>query len=90
MSTRLFYVDDSGSEDTGLSVFGWVELAIDDWNTVLAAWLEWRHTLYSTVGIASDYELHATKFAGGRGRPTGTDWDRSKAQRAAVAEDALT
>lgn len=91
MSTRLFYVDDSGSsESTGLTVSGWVELAVDDWNAVLAAWLEWRHTLYSTVGIPSTYELHATKFAGGRGRPTGTSWDRVKAHRAAIIEDTLS
>ncbi|QGK71418.1 DUF3800 domain-containing protein [Allosaccharopolyspora coralli] len=89
MSTRLFYVDDSGSEQTGIAVYGWVELAVPDWNGVLRGWLDFRHELYSTLGIPADYELHATKFVGGRGRPTGTAWDEVKSHRAVVMGQAL-
>lgn len=86
---RLIYIDDSGSDQTGINVFGWVELAVEDWNAVLREWLDWRHELYSSVGIPADYELHATKLAGGRGRPTGTSWDEVKSYRIAVVTDAL-
>lgn len=89
MSTRVFYIDDSGADATGIAVFGWVELEIPAWTEVLRGWLDWRHQLYRTVGIPADYELHATKFVGGRGRPTGTSWDERKSQRAPVIAEAL-
>lgn len=89
MSTRVFYIDDSGADTTGIAVFGWVELEIPAWSDVLRGWLDWRHHLYRTIGIPADYELHATKFVGGRGRPTGTSWDEIKSRRAPVVAEAL-
>lgn len=89
VTTRVIYIDDSGAETTGYNVFGWVELAVESWNAVLRAWLDWRRELYRSIGIPTDYELHATKFVGGRGRPTGTPWDTIKSQRAHVVVDAL-
>lgn len=89
MTVRVIYVDDSGSDRTGLAVFGWVELEAHAWNDVLRGWLDWRHELYRSIGLPADYELHTTKFAGGRGRPTGTSWDNAKSHRAQVVADAL-
>jgi len=34
----------------------------------------------------SNYELHATKFGSGRSRPSGTDWDLHKANRATTRD----
>ncbi|MBK0870009.1 DUF3800 domain-containing protein [Saccharopolyspora sp. HNM0986] len=90
MIVRVFYVDDSGSEQHGINVFGWVELELGAWNQVLRGWLDWRQELYRSIGLATDYELHATKFLGGRGRPTGTDWDTAKPNRSQVMRDALS
>jgi hypothetical protein len=90
MSVRLFYVDDSGSPESRLVVFGWVELLAVDWSSALRVWLDWRRHLHTTVGIPASYELHATKFGSGRGRPSGTDWDLHKANRATTMVSALT
>jgi Protein of unknown function (DUF3800) len=90
MDVRLFYVDDSGSPESRLVVFGWVELLAVDWSSALRVWLDWRRHLHTTVGIPASYELHATKFGSGRGRPSGTDWDLHKANRATTMVSALT
>lgn len=89
MATRLIYIDDSGATATRYVVYGWVELDITDWQPALRAWLDWRHALHARVGIPTDYELHATKFANGRGRPTGTAWDGRKSERSHVMTEAL-
>jgi hypothetical protein len=89
VTTRLFYIDDSGSEQTNTAVYAWVELLVPSWREALRGWLDWRHELYRSVGIPADFELHATKFLGGRGRPTGTSWDEVKSYRAPVMADAL-
>jgi len=86
---RLFYVDDSGAPATRTSAFGWVELDVSAWNPTLQRWLDWRRDLQRTVGIPTYYELHGTKFVGGRGHPTGTAWDTRKAERAAVVTSAF-
>ncbi|MEU4738885.1 DUF3800 domain-containing protein [Actinosynnema sp. NPDC023658] len=86
---RLFYIDDSGAQSAELVVFGWVELLVTDWRPALRSWLDWRKALHATTGLPASYELHATKFANGRGRPTKTDWDHSKAHRSAVMVEAL-
>jgi hypothetical protein len=87
---RLFYVDDSGAESSRTVVFGWVELLVTDWRPALRMWLDWRQALNSSVGLPASYELHGTKFANGRGRPTGTDWDHHKAHRSTTMVDALS
>lgn len=81
---RLFYVDDSGASATRTAVFGWIELDTTNWRAIHRSWLDWRYDLYRTLGIPTDYELHCTKFVGGRGHPTGTDWDARKSERAPV------
>lgn len=85
----MIYVDDSGSDQTGIAVFGWVELDARSWNEVLRGWLDWRHEMYRSIGLPADYELHATKLAGGRGRPTGTSWDNVKSHRTQLIDHAL-
>ncbi|MEU6261727.1 DUF3800 domain-containing protein [Saccharopolyspora shandongensis] len=85
---RLIYIDDSGAPPNTV-VYGWVELHAGAWRDVLRGWLNWRHEMYRDLGIPADYELHATKFVGGRGRPTGTSWDQRKAHRAEVMVQAL-
>lgn len=90
MSVRLFYVDDSGANDTGFITYSWVELAVEDWRGCLRNWLDWRHRLFAAHQIAISYELHATKFLGARGNPT-TDpaWNRDPRNRQLVVEDGL-
>lgn len=86
----MFYVDDSGSTETGLVIYSWIECVVEDWRHGLRAWLDLRKRLYTAHAIPADYELHATKFVGGRGRPSLDEaWNRSKANRSAVAEEAL-
>lgn len=88
---RLFYIDDSGAEDTGIVAYSWIEVAAGDWRTALALWLDWREDLARSAGIPKRYELHATKFANGRGRPSVEEaWNLSKANRVAVMTQALT
>ncbi|MFE2755853.1 DUF3800 domain-containing protein [Actinosynnema sp. NPDC059335] len=86
---RLFYLDDSGAQSSGIVVFGWVELPVACWRPALRSWLDWRKALHDAIGLPASYELHATKFANGRGRPTKTDWDHSKGNRSAVMAEAL-
>jgi hypothetical protein len=70
----LFYVDDSGSPESRLVVFSWVELLVVDWSSALRVWLDWRRHLHTTVGIPASYELHATKFAGHPARRVMWEW----------------
>jgi hypothetical protein len=87
---RLFYVDDSGAEETGYATFSWIEFLIDDWKTGLRQVLDWRKKLQSEYQIPVLYELHATKFANGRGDPSlDAAWNRSKANRSMVVDDAV-
>lgn len=87
---RLFYVDDSGAEETGLAVFAWIECTAASWRDGLRDWLELRRALYADHQIPADYELHATKFVGGRGNPSlDPGWNRQKHLRSLVAELAL-
>lgn len=87
---RLFYIDDSGAQSSELVVYGWVELSVTEWRPALRSWLDWRKALNDSIGLPASYELHATKFANGRGRPTKTDWDHSKANRSRVMVEALS
>jgi hypothetical protein len=90
VTARIYYIDDSGSVDTGLIVYGWAEVDIASWSTGLQCWLDFRKKLYSATGVPADYELHSTYFIGGRGEPSGNPvWDRHKRNRSQVAQDAL-
>ncbi|GAA4001514.1 hypothetical protein GCM10022247_22720 [Allokutzneria multivorans] len=86
----MIYIDDSGAQASGLAVYGWVEVLASDWRRALRTWLDCRRDLYADTGVPASYELHATRFANGRGRPTGgTPWDHSKATRTAVMNAAF-
>lgn len=69
-AVRFFYVDDSGASETGWIVFSWIECAIADWRVGLRGWLDLRKDLYAEFAIPPSYELHSTKFLGGRGNPS--------------------
>ena len=90
MPLRLYYVDDSGSVATGLVVYSWIECTIDEWRVGLKRWLELRRELYQRHRIPPAYELHASEFVNGRGRPsTDPEWNLSKQARWAVTEQLL-
>ncbi|ATE51967.1 hypothetical protein [Actinosynnema pretiosum] len=87
--TRFFCIGESGSADSKIVVYGWVELLARDWEPALRTWAAWRKALHGSTGVPVDYELRATDFANGRGNPTKTAWDRDKSARTAVVADAL-
>ena len=66
--SRLVYVDDSGSVDAGLVVYGWVECHPERWRYALRTLLELRKDLYRDHQVPPAEELHATKFINGRSR----------------------
>lgn len=94
VSSRLFYIDDSGAESTGYATFSWVEVDFTHWTTGLRSWLDWRKAIAADpeILIPVHYELHATNFLNGRGNPSrlGDSWNRHKANRWALAGDALS
>lgn len=63
---RLMYVDDSGAEDTGFIVYGWVQVRPSRWAEGLQSWLELRRRLARDFAVPVSQELHATKFVNGR------------------------
>lgn len=86
--TRVIYVDDSGAESIGIATFSWVSLLLDGWRNGLDEVLAWRQHLTTIYGIPKHYELHATKFANGRGNPSiDPQWNRRKAHRSAVLDE---
>ena len=91
---RMPYCDDSGAENTGLIVYGWVECDVQDWGTGYQELLELRAALYAQHSIPPDRELHATEYVNGRGRlaPSRTDLEGAdlKVFGQAVAEEILT
>jgi hypothetical protein len=87
---RFFYIDDSGSVDTGYVVYSWIEVTPDCWNGGLRHWIDLRKELYATYQIPPATELHAAEFVGGRGRPsTNPKVNRSKAARGQAMSRAL-
>lgn len=85
---RLFYVDDSGAEVTGFATFSWIELKVEDWKPGLRQVLDWRKRMMAEHQIPPLYELHATKFANGRGNPSlESEWNRKKSNRSVVIDD---
>lgn len=65
---RLVYVDDSGHQQSGLVVYGWMHFDPSSWPRVLRRWLELRKRLYREYGIHVETELHSTDYINGRGR----------------------
>lgn len=90
MCFRWYYVDDSGSPQTGWIVYGFVEVGAEDWCAASEHWLDFRKHLYTAYGIPTQYELHAYQFINGRGNPSqDVTWNRRKAFRYQVAVEAL-
>lgn len=90
VATRIFYLDDSGTVDTGFILYGWLGIDVVHWSRALRCWLDFRKELYRDTGIPADFEIHSTKFINGRDRPsTDAKWNRSKENRRAVAQQAL-
>lgn len=89
--THMFYVDDSGSEESGWIVYSWVGCRTGGWRSGLRSWLDLRDDLAERLGIPARYEIHATKFARGEGNPSATDpgWNRRKSHRWQVMREAL-
>lgn len=87
---RLFYIDDSGAEETGWAVYAWIECTFPNWALGLRAWLDLRKDLYAQHQIPPSAELHATQFINGRGNPSQNPGvNMSKRVRQRVAEQAL-
>ncbi len=87
---RMYYVDDSGSVDTGHIVYSWIETTPAEWRTALAALLAFRKSLYATHKVPPSKELHAAHLVGGRGNPsTDPAVNRSKALRREVMTSTL-
>ncbi|MFT4280138.1 DUF3800 domain-containing protein [Microbacterium sp.] len=67
---RVAYIDDSGHQQSGLVVYGWVHFSPSHWPVVLRRWLEIRKRLYREFGIHVETELHSTDYINGRRRVT--------------------
>jgi hypothetical protein len=90
MSFRLYYVDDSGSPQSGWIVYGSVEVRAEDWCAASQQWLDFRGYLFAAYGIPVYNELHAYQFINGRGNPShDAAWNRRKAFRHQVTVEAL-
>ncbi len=70
---KMYYVDDSGAENTGFVVYSWIEITPDAWNTGLRHWLDMRKDLYASYQVPPSAELHATKLQNGRTTPSTND-----------------
>jgi hypothetical protein len=87
---RLFYVDDSGSCDSGLVVYGFLECPARAWRASLQRLLDLREDLHHRHGIPPGYQLHAASFATGHGNPsTRAGWNRQLHLRTLVVEQTL-
>jgi len=95
-AVRVFYVDDSGVDNQGWVIFGWIEFPLDDWSAVLGHRLSWRKDLNRNLKIPASYHLHTAEFLGNRGEPPSldADWNAGskkfiRRKRIAVLEQAL-
>lgn len=70
-TTRMLYIDDSGSAESGWIVYGWIECRLPRWPHALRALLEMRKAVYRAHGVPPAQELHATKFVNGRSQLLG-------------------
>jgi hypothetical protein len=91
---RIFYVDDSGAEETGIVSASWIECSAHDWQSVRGKWLDMRRRLYTTCAVPASTELHSTHFVGGRENPSNDpEFNKSKKRRHEAMElilDALS
>jgi hypothetical protein len=90
MTTYLIYIDDSGNEHYDLlSAF---IVPMRRWTSTLQSWLDFRRQLLRDHAIPVSYELHASKFLHGRGRPSlvdDSDVNTSRKIRRDIGETAL-
>lgn len=79
MSTTFVYLDESYDND--LFVYSGLCIRDGEWNAVFAEVRDFRRVLRSNHGIYMKKELHASKFAKGRGRASSRTlgkWERRK------------
>lgn len=90
MTFRMYYVDDSGDNRTGIAVYSWIEVDAAQLTNAMAVWLRFRQELFERYQIPAETEIHSTKFLGGRGRPSMTDKvNTSKALRRDIFLEAV-
>ncbi|WP_107062207.1 DUF3800 domain-containing protein [Streptomyces sp. NRRL S-37] len=92
MNTRqpvdhTFYVDESGIPSTGLALYTALGVPTGRAPEVLRAWRDLRDQWHREYGVPTDFELHATNFLSGRGRPGGLN--PAKIERYRMAQAAL-
>jgi hypothetical protein len=86
---RLYYLDDSGSPDSGYTTFTWLALEADRWQQAHQRWLGFRRTLARRYRIPASTPLHATDLVSGRSRPsTDPDFD-TRAHGATIVREGL-
>ncbi len=66
---RIYYIDESGIPSTGLALYTAIGVRAECVTEVLSAWQELRERWCHEYGVPVDFELHATNFLAGRGRP---------------------
>ncbi|MFD8751938.1 hypothetical protein ACFV0O_13290 [Kitasatospora sp. NPDC059577] len=84
----MWYVDDSGIPKTGLALYTAIGASPVLTPEVLADWQNMRHRWNHEHSVPVGFELHATDFLGGRGRPGGLN--PPKIERYRMAQEALS
>ncbi|MEV8366157.1 DUF3800 domain-containing protein [Streptomyces niveus] len=84
---RIYYIDDSGIPKTGLALYSALGVSVRDSPQILRAWHRLRDDWLTTHGVPIDFELHTSRFLGGRGRPGGGN--PLKIERYRMAQEAL-
>ncbi|WP_162002523.1 DUF3800 domain-containing protein [Streptomyces sp. CB01881] len=70
---RHFYLDDSGAHDQGIWLYAWMGVPASDEARFVDEIDAFRAGLLAEYGIPVEFELHATKFLTGHGRPGGKE-----------------
>jgi hypothetical protein len=83
----VYYIDESGIPRTGFALYTAVGIPVTGAPHILRAWQELRDEWFKNHGIPIDYELHASDFLAGRGRPGGRN--PLKIERYRMAQQAL-
>ncbi|WP_405619159.1 DUF3800 domain-containing protein [Streptomyces sp. NBC_01508] len=84
---RVYYIDDSGIPKTGLALYSALGVSVWYAPQIQRAWHRLREDWLATQGVPTDFELHASQFLGGRGRPGGGN--PLKIERYRMAQEAL-
>ena len=83
----MWYIDESGITRTGLAVYTAIGVSLVHAPGVLAEWQDMRLRWNREYNVPAAFELHATHFLGGRGRPGGLN--PRKIERYHMAQEAL-